>query len=47
MDIAAKAFMAITMEICKDLSYLGVQIIWTVQEFKVGMSHYMEQLVKD
>jgi hypothetical protein len=41
------AFKLIAIEITKDLSYLGIQIVWTAQGFKIGMSHYMEQLVKD
>jgi hypothetical protein len=41
------AFKSIVMEISKDLSYLGMQIVWTAQGFEIGMGHYMEQLVKD
>ena len=35
------AFKSIVMEIGKDLSYLGMQIVWMAQGFEIGMSQYM------
>ena len=35
-------FKSIVMEIGKDLSYLGMQIVWMAQGFEIVISHYMK-----
>ena len=45
--LLTEAFKSITMEIGRELSYLGMQIEWTVGAFEISMDYYLEQLVKD
>ena len=46
-ELLTGVFMAITMEIGRELLYLGMQVVWWDGSFEITMDYYLEQLVKD
>ena len=45
--LLTEAFKSITMEVDQELSYLGMQIVWSDVGFDISMDHYVKQLLGD